>query len=225
MAVYGYVRVSTVEQAGGTSLNEQRRKILGVAMIAGVDVTRTYDEPGVSGSTPLEARPAGAELCQRLGSGDTLIVAKLDRAFRSAADALARADAWRDAGIHLIVADMGPEPVTHSGTAKLFFGMLALVAEFERARILERTADGRRAKAARGGHVGGMAPFGFRVEGSAKDARLIAVPEQQAAIETIHGLRGRASLRRIAGAVEEAHGIQLSHEAVRRVLATRPAGA
>jgi DNA invertase Pin-like site-specific DNA recombinase len=27
MAVYGYVRVSTTEQAGGTSLEEQHRKI------------------------------------------------------------------------------------------------------------------------------------------------------------------------------------------------------
>ena len=123
--------------------------------------------------------------------GDTLIVAKLDRAFRNAADALVKSDTWKRAGINLIVADMGPHPVTDNGVAKLFFGMLALVAEFERERILERTRDGRRTKASRGGHTGGSAPFGYRVLGQGKEARLVEMPEQQAAIRTILELRGK----------------------------------
>lgn len=42
-------------------------------------------------------------------------------------------------------------------------------------------AYGRRAEAAKGGHVGGSPPSGYRVEGSGKDARLVEVPVQQAA--------------------------------------------
>ncbi len=118
---------------------------------------------------------------------------------------------------------MGPDPVTDNGVAKLFFGMLALVAEFERERILERTKDGRRAKAARGGHVGGSAPFGYRVNGSGKDASLVEVPAQQAAVITIRELLGQGhSLRRIAAAVEAAHGLLVSHEAIRRVSQATP---
>ncbi len=219
MAVFGYVRVSTVEQANGTSLEEQRRRISGVALTRGWAIESVYEEVGVSGAVPLEIRSAGRALLAQLRREDTLIVAKLDRAFRSAADALSKAESWRDAGVQLVVADMGPDPVTDTGAAKLFFGMLALVAEFERERILERTSDGRRAKAARGGHVGGTPPFGHRVQGVGVDARLVPVPEQQAALATIRRLHGRVGLRRIATEVERVHGVRISHEGVRRVLA------
>lgn len=218
MSVLGYARVSTTDQALGASLEEQERRIRGVAMMRGVEVTRLFREPGISGSVPLEDRPAGRELLSALRPGDTLVVAKLDRAFRNAADALTRADAWRKKGIHLIVADMGSEPVTGNGVAKMFFGLLALVAEFERDRILERTNEGRRSKAEKGGHIGGSAPFGYRIAGSGRDAQLIEVPEQQAAIQTIRSLRGKASLRQVADQVWATHGIRISHEAVRRIL-------
>lgn len=219
MAVFGYARVSTADQTLGTSLEEQERRIRGIVMMRGVELTQFFREAGVSGSVLLEDRPTGRALLASLCPGDTLIVAKLDRAFRNAADALTRADAWRRAGIHLVVADMGSDPVTGNGVAKMFFGMLALVAEFERDRLLERTNEGRRAKAARGGHIGGSAPFGYRVAGSGRDARLMEAPEQQAAIKTIRSLGGQVSLRRIAEKVREAHGVRISHEAVRQVLA------
>jgi DNA invertase Pin-like site-specific DNA recombinase len=220
MAVFGYTRVSTADQALGTSLEEQERRIHGVAMMRGVELTQLFTEAGISGSVPLEGRPAGRVLLAALRPGDTLIVSKLDRAFRNAADALTRADAWRRAGVHLIVADMGADPVTGKGVAKMFFGMLALVAEFERDRILERTHEGRRTKAARGGHIGGSAPFGYRVAGSGREARLVEVPEQQSAIKMIRSMRGRASLRQIAEQVRRTHGVRISHEGVRQVLAT-----
>ena len=220
MTTYGYVRVSTVEQATGTSLEEQRRKIEGVALMKGLELARVFEEPAVSGSLGLESRPVGEQLYQTLRSGDTLIVAKLDRAFRNAADALAKADSWKRAGVKLIVADMGPEPVTDNGVSKLFFGMLALVAEFERERILERTKDGRRAKASRGGHTGGSAPFGYRVVGQGREARLVEAADEQAAIATILELKGKASLRKIAAVIKERHGVEVSHEAVRRVVSS-----
>ena len=217
MTVYGYVRVSTAEQTDGTSLEDQARRIQGVAFTRGEAIARIFSDAGVSGSIPLEQRPAGGELVALLRPGDTVVVAKLDRAFRSAADALARADAWKKQGVRLVVADMGTDAVTDNGVAKLFFGMLALVAEFERDRLRERIAEGRRGKAAKGGHIGGSAPFGFRIEGEGKAARLVEVPEQQAALATIRSLCGQASLRRIVSAVEAEHGLKLSYEAVRRI--------
>jgi len=218
LATYAYIRVSTADQAAGTSLADQQRRVEGVALIRGIPIARLFVESGVTGSGPLETRPVGAELCRLLQPGDTLIVAKLDRAFRNAADALVKADVWRARGIKLIVADMGHDPVTDDGVAKLFFGMLALVAEFERSRLLNRTNEGRRSKAANGGHVGGSAPFGFRVVGEGKAARLLEVPEQQAALHTIQSLQGSASLRQIAKIVYDRHALRISHEAVRRAL-------
>jgi DNA invertase Pin-like site-specific DNA recombinase len=225
MATYGYLRVSTAEQAADdrSSLEAQRRKIEAVAQLADLILDRVFEEPGVSGGKPLAERPSGSELTRILMKGDTLIVAKLDRAFRNAADALAMAEQWKRRGIDLIIADMGSEPVTHNGVSKMFFGMLALVAEFERERIKERLAEGRSGKKAKGGHVGGTAPFGYRVEGKGREARLVPVPEQQAAIATVHELAGQGqSLRAIAAEVLQRHRLSVSHMTVRAVLASSP---
>jgi DNA invertase Pin-like site-specific DNA recombinase len=145
----------------------------------GVEVAHIFSEPGVSGSIPLEQRPAGRKVRAALQAGDLLIVSKLDRAFRNAADALTKADAWKRQGIRLIVADMGAEPVTDNGTAKLFFSVLAAMAEFEREKILERVSDGRRAKAAKGGAIGGSAPLASELKGPARPPRWSKCPSNK----------------------------------------------
>lgn len=100
----------------------------------------------------------------------------------------------------------------------MFFTVLAAMAEFERERLRDRVANGQRAKAAKGGHIGGTAPFGYRVEGSGKEARLVEIPEQQAALTTVRKLRKQGlPFRQIAAAVEARHGLRVSREAIRRI--------
>jgi DNA invertase Pin-like site-specific DNA recombinase len=228
MTVFGYTRVSTTEQAADdrSSLDTQRRKILAAAELSGLTVDQFIEEPGVSGGRPLADRPEGGPLLARLVKGDVLVVAKLDRAFRNAADALATAEQLKARKVDLIVADMGSEPVTQNGVSRMFFGMLALVAEFERDRIKERSAEGRVAKRRDGGHIGGSAPFGFRKIGAGRAARLEPDPTQQAALADMRRLaaEGLAS-RAIAAAVQERHGIAVSHVTVRAALARDAAAA
>ena len=102
----------------------------------------------------------------------------------------------------------------------MFFGMLALVAQFERERIAERTAEGRVAKRKAGGHIGGTAPFGFRKVGEGRAARLEPVPEQQAALSTMRLLstEGTAS-RAIAAEIQVRYGLKVSHVTVIKALA------
>lgn len=190
MATYAYCRTSTVEQAAEdrSSLSDQEKKCRAIATIAGLDDPEIFTDAGVSGSVALDKRPQGAIMLATVRSGDTIIAAKLDRLFRSAADALTTADALKKSGVALILADMGSDPVTDGGPAKLFFGMLALVAEFEKTRILERMADGRRGKKSRGGHIGGKAPYGFRKIGSGRDATLEHEPSEQEVIAEARGL-------------------------------------
>ena len=138
MATYGYIRVSTAEQAEGSSLEDQKRRIGGLALAIDLTLDLCFDDVGVSGSIPLVNRPSGSRLCAALDTGDSIIVAKLDRLFRSAADALAMAETLKKQGVNLYILDMGTEPVTANGASRMFFGMLALVAEFERTRIKER---------------------------------------------------------------------------------------
>jgi DNA invertase Pin-like site-specific DNA recombinase len=222
MTVYGYTRVSTTEQAADdrSSLDTQRRKIMAAAELAGLRVNVLVEEPGVSGGKPLADRPEGGPLLAELSKGDVLIVARLDRAFRNAADALATAEQLKARKVDLIVADMGAEPVTQNGLGRMFFGMLTLVAEFERDRIKERSAEGRTAKRRNGGHIGGSTPFGYRKIGIGRAARLEPDPAQQAALRDMRAMaaQGLAS-RAIAAAVRERHNLPISHVTVRAALA------
>ena len=134
MRVFGYSRVSTSEQAdSGSSLATQRQQIAGYAMIKGWSVDEHFVEEGVSGSTPLADRPEGKRLLSMLGEGDVIVSAKLDRAFRSAADALTVLEELKaqSVGLHLI--DLGGD-VTGNGISKMVFTILAAVAEGERDR-------------------------------------------------------------------------------------------
>jgi DNA invertase Pin-like site-specific DNA recombinase len=191
-----------------SSLDTQRRKIIAAAELAGLALDVLVEEPGISGGKPLADRPEGGPLLAQLVKGDVPIVAKLDRAFHNAADALATAERLKAQKVDLIVADMGSEPVTQNGVSRMFFGMLALVAEFERERIKERSAQGRTAKRQVGGHIGGSAPFGFRKIGVGRAARLEPDPAQQAALAEMRKLAadGLAS-RAIAAAVQARHGL------------------
>ena len=74
--IYGYARVSTLGQAkDGNSLENQREKLLNAG------ATEIVEE-NFTGTTTN--RPAFSKLIERLKSGDTLVVTKLDRFARSA---------------------------------------------------------------------------------------------------------------------------------------------
>jgi putative DNA-invertase from lambdoid prophage Rac len=214
MAVYGYGRVSTSRQADeGESLDVQERQIAGYALMQGLAVDRMFIERGVSGSTPLGGRPQGAALLAALKAGDTVITAKLDRAFRSALDALdvlAKLKA-RNVSLHMI--DLGGD-VTGNGISKLVFTILSAVAEAERDRIRERVGQVKADQHSRGRYLGGKVPFGFRV---GDDGALVADAGQQAAIEKANRMRAdKASMRAILTALE-AGGHRLSLGALHRI--------
>ena len=88
---------------------------------------------------------------------------------------------WKKRSIGVIICDIGMDPIAESPSASLFFGMMALVAQFERERIAERIAEGKAAKRARGGCVGGV-PFGFRKEGHGSKSILVPDEKEQQAI-------------------------------------------
>lgn len=190
-----YTRVSTTEQAadGTTSLDEQERKCRAVAQMRGATSFDfvCYRDVGVSGAMPLSHRPKGQELVNAINRGDTIVAVKMDRMFRSASDALKMAEHFKSSGIDLILVDLGVEPVTANGAAKMFFGMLALFAEFERERIAERMEDGRRGKKARGGHLGGEPPLGFSKVGEGKLSTLVSNPDEQKIIARVVDLSRR----------------------------------
>lgn len=223
MATYGYVRVSSVGQVDGTSLDEQVRRVQGIALLRGIADFEIFRDEGISGSVALDQRPMGSQLMLALRPGDTVIASKLDRMFRNAADALTRAQGWKEQGVKLILADMGPDPVTENGVGKLMFTMLAAMAEWERDRIAERVAEGRKAKLARGGALG-TAPLGYTKVGRGKDAMLVPIPGKDQLFQTIADAREAGmSYRAIVEVVKLKHGVPCSYESIRNhVLRTQP---
>jgi DNA invertase Pin-like site-specific DNA recombinase len=222
MAVYGYTRVSTDQQADeGESLTTQERQIAGYALMLGLTIDRTLVEKGVSGSMPLADRPQGAALLAMVKAGDTIITPKLDRMFRSALDALAILGDLKERGIALHMIDLQGD-VTSNGISKLVFTILAAVAEAERDRIRERIRDVKRDQKERGRYLGGVVRFGWRiVENEAGGKVMVEDPAQQAAIRRARELRAAGkSLRAIAAALAE-DGIQVSHETIKQALAAQ----
>src|SRR4051794_20741941 len=139
----GYVRVSTEEQSKeGVSLEAQQERIKAYAAMRGLELTHIYCEEGVSGKIPLRQRPEGAKLVQALAKkrAQHILTLKLDRLFRSAADALDQTAQWDKGKIALHIIDMGGSAIdTASAMGKMFFTMMAGFAEMERNLISERT--------------------------------------------------------------------------------------
>jgi DNA invertase Pin-like site-specific DNA recombinase len=143
--------------------------IEGFARTRGADKygVQIFTDAGVSGATKLAVRPAGADLLASMKPGDTVIASKLDRMFRSASDAIDMFEVFKAAGVDLVLFDISNEPVS-SGVGKLIMTILAAVADMERIRIKERTAEGRKAAKAKGRAVGTV-PFGFRKIGQTSE--------------------------------------------------------
>jgi putative DNA-invertase from lambdoid prophage Rac len=218
MTVYGYTRVSTAKQADdGLSLDVQRRQIEGYCIMHGFELSEVITEEGVSGSKPINQRPAGGALFARLKDGDIVIAAKLDRLFRSAVDALNVVEDLKRRGVKLHLLDLGGD-ISGNGLSKLFLTIAAAFAEAERDRIVERITQVKAHQRSQKRFLGGVPPFGFNVE----DGGLVPNPEEQKAIKLIHRMRAKGeSLREIATRMK-ADGFSISHVAVARILKDAP---
>jgi putative DNA-invertase from lambdoid prophage Rac len=144
--VFAYARVSTVEQ-----LTENQREQIAAA---GYRIEpRRFVEEKVSGSVPARQRPGFARLLDRMESGDTLVVSKLDRIGRDSIDVQKTVELCVEQGIRLIVLQLGNLDLTSSSGA-LLVKVLAAVADFERELIIERTRAGQVRSRAAGTHMG-----------------------------------------------------------------------
>lgn len=131
--IYGYARVSTKGQdRHGNSLQDQTHKLLEAGC------TQIFQDSYTG--TKMD-RPEFSKLLSRLNSGDTLIVTKLDRFARTAADGAKTVQALVDKGVTINILNMGKADNTPMG--KLMITILLGFAEFERDMIVERTAAGK----------------------------------------------------------------------------------
>jgi DNA invertase Pin-like site-specific DNA recombinase len=216
---FSYVRVSSDEQVEtGQSLAVQTQQLHGWAQMHGRAIAETFTEAGVSAADAFNTRPEGSRLWQTVQPGDSVVAAKLDRMFRSAADCLAVVEAFKARGVSLYLLDLngGADVVSGNGIARLFLTIVSAFAEFERDRLGERIRATKRKQRADGVYSGGRPQFGWTYDAARK---LVPVPEQQKAIKLIARLRGKGrTLRAIQAAVQKS-GVSISLGGVAKVLA------
>ena len=165
MTVFGYVRVSTLQQATeGESLETQKKQVLGYAESRGLKLNceDVFIEKGISGGAEFKTRPQGARLLESLKDGDTVIFPKLDRGFRNTRDALNTLHDLKERGVSVHSIDLGGD-VTGNGVGAIIFTILSAFATFEKDRIATRIKEVKQRRKDEGFYIGGRRGFGFNV--------------------------------------------------------------
>jgi DNA invertase Pin-like site-specific DNA recombinase len=138
----GYVRVS--KNDGTQTLSPQ----LDAMLAAGVEPNRIYEDLA---SGRKDDRPGLNACLKALQPGNTLVVWKLDRLGRDLKHLVKTLDDLRTRNVGLkVLAGAGAQIDTTTSNGRLFFGIFAVLAEFERELIVERTQAGLAAARARG---------------------------------------------------------------------------
>lgn len=181
---YIYVRVSTSMQVDGYSLEAQRDRLIKFAEFQEMEVVREYCDAGKSGKN-ISGRPEFSQMLQDIAEDrdrvDFILVFKLSRFGRNAADVLNSLQYIQDFGVNLICVEDGIDSSKDSG--KLTITVLSAVAEIERENILVQTMEGRRQKAREGKWNGGQAPFGYELD--SKNGTLTVNPKEAEIVRII----------------------------------------
>lgn len=198
MKAIGYVRVSTEGQAqDGISLDAQEAKARAWADLNNAESVTVFCDAGISGKR-ADNRPGLQQALAAVGPGDALIVYSLSRLARSTKDTITIAETLAKRGADLVSLSEKIDTTTAAG--KMVFRMLAVLSEFERDQVSERTRLALGHKRSCGEKTGGDVPYGFRLEAG----KLVPDAGEQKALALIRELHAAGhSLREIARELEE----------------------
>jgi site-specific DNA recombinase len=173
-----YLRVSTEEQRERQSIVTQREFGQRYCELHQLPIFDVFADDGVSGTVPLETRPAGRRMLEgaRLRKFDQILVFKLDRLGRDTRLILNAVAELEKYGVR--VRSGTEEFDTATATGRLMLTMLSGFAAHEREMIRERSAAGTDRRAEAGAWLGGIVPYGYRKEGEKADARLVIGEER-----------------------------------------------
>jgi site-specific DNA recombinase len=200
-----YLRVSTEEQSEGFSLPTQLETCRALATQHGYSVPLDYIIQDEKSGTTLD-RP-GLRRVRELVYARAIaavIVHDVDRLSRTLGHQLLLSEEFDQQGIRLLV---HTHALDKSAEGLLFFQLRGAIAEFERAKILERLARGKKGRAQAGHTEGGMVPLGYRYIGGHKSGHYEIDPEEATLVERIF-------LMCLSGMATQAIARQLSQERV-----------
>ena len=155
----GYVRVSTEGQATeGVSLDAQRAKIEAWCLANDAQLAGVFVDAGLSGKRADNRPELQNALSVATRTKGVLVVYSLSRLARSTKDTITISERLDKAGADLV--SLSEKLDTTSAAGKMVFRMMAVLAEFERDQISERTSTAMAHKKSKGERVGTV-PFGF----------------------------------------------------------------
>lgn len=162
---YIYTRVSTMVQTEGYSLDAQQEKLRRYAEYKNLEIAGEYCDAGKSGKS-IKGRPAFQQMMEDVVSQKDdisyVLVFKLSRFGRNAADVLKSLQLLQDYEVDLVSVDDAIDSSTQGG--RLTLAILSAVAEIERENITVQFQLGKMQKLKEGGWPGGPIPYGYRKE-------------------------------------------------------------
>ena len=179
----GYIRVSTEQQVSeGVSLEAQRARIENWCQVNGYELAEVYVDAGISGKR-MDTRKELQKALAALKKGTALVCYSLSRLARSTKDALTIGEIVGKKKADLV--SLSEQIDTTTAAGNMMFQMLAVLAEFERKLVAERTTNALQHKKRTGQKYTNQTPYGFE----AVDGRLVQVRQEAAVVAEIQVAR------------------------------------
>jgi len=183
----GYIRVSTEQQANeGVSLEAQKAKIAAWCVTNGYELVNVFVDAGISGKSMVK-RPGLQDAMKSLKKGMALVAYSLSRLARSTKDALSIGETVAKRKADMV--SLSEQIDTTTAAGKMMFQMLAVLAEFERNLVAERTTNALQHKKATNQKYTNITPYGFE----AIEGRLVEVQAEAAVVAEIQTARANGN--------------------------------
>ncbi len=216
-----YIRVSTEDQAAeGCSIDAQRAKLEAWCFANDYELLEVFTDAGLSGGRADNRPGLQAAIDTACKTGAALVVYSLSRLARSTRDTLLIGERLDKAGADLV--SLSERIDTTSAAGRMVFRMLAVLAEFEKDQVSERTKMALAHKKSKSERVGTI-PYGFDL--SADGVSLVKNESEQAVILQIQELRAAGESYRAIACELQKRGIltkggkaEWNHNTIRSVV-------